>query len=61
MVGPASVRTEGGEAARGNDFVLVDDDGRAEMATTWVRSCGGLQAAKPGQRVMRSECSADAL
>jgi hypothetical protein len=54
MVGPASARTEGGEAARGNDFVLVDDDGRAEMATTWVNSCGGLQAAKPGQRVMRS-------
>jgi len=40
-VGPASARTEGGEAARGDDFVLVDGDGRAEMATTWVRSrCG---------------------
>lgn len=53
MVGPASVRTEGGEDARGNDFVLVDDDGRAEMATAWVNSCGGLQAATPRQRVMR--------
>ena len=50
MVGPASVRTEGGEAARGNDFVLVDGDGRAEMATAWVSSwracseCGRLEA-----------------
>ena len=35
-MGPASDRTEGGEAARGNDFVLVDGDGRAEMATAWV-------------------------
>jgi len=46
MVGPASVRTAGGEAARGNDFVLVDGDGRAEMATAWVNACGGLQDAK---------------
>ena len=38
MVGPASARTAGGEAARGNDFVLVDDDGRGEMATAWVNS-----------------------
>lgn len=60
-MGPASARTEGGEAARGNDFVLVDGDGRAEMATAWVRSCGGRQAAKPRQRVMRSERSADSL
>ena len=52
MVGPASVRTEGGEAARGNDFVLADDDGRAEMATAWVRSCGGLQAVKLRQRTI---------
>lgn len=36
-MGPASARTEGGEAARGNDFVLVAGDGRAEMATAWVR------------------------
>lgn len=60
-MGPASARTEGGEAARGNDFVLVDDDGRAEMATAWVRSCGGLQAAKLRQRVMRSERSVSSL
>lgn len=61
MVGPASIRTEGGEAARGNDFVLVGDDGRAELATAWVRSCGGLQAAKLRQRVMRSERSVSSL
>lgn len=39
-MGPASARTEGGVAARGDDFVLVDGDGRAEMATAWVRFCG---------------------
>lgn len=60
-MGPASARTEGGEAARGNDFVLVGDDGRAELATAWVRSCGGLQAAKLRQRVMRSERSVSSL
>lgn len=49
-MGPASVRTEGGEAARGNDFVLVDGDGRAEMATAWVSSCGvrGMRALEGG-------------
>lgn len=48
MVGPASDRTEGGEAARGNDFVLVDDDGRAEMATAWGSS-RGLEAGSAGE------------
>lgn len=54
-MGPASVRTEGGVAARGNDFVLVAGDGRAEMATAWARGPLALaQGFTSGRNMMRS-------
>ena len=59
-MGPASVRTEGGEAARGNDFVLVDGDGRAEMATAWVSSCGVLGMRALGGGVLKRASAAHA-